>query len=231
MDVVHAEMGRGWVWGSGRGVVTVRFETAETGPGPVRSFKIDDPALHPWRPSRRRPTAGLQCRTCTNDIADIAPRSGSFTARVVAYAALRELIPVFPVVRPAASPTPASPRARSRRCWSSGRRPTSCSRCRREPGPTPCRAAACSCWRPRSTPGASRCGRPSRRTPRSPAVRPLGPSGSLVSGTYEAYVYDHLTPSSARTPTARSSPRVRRAPSCSTCSPPPRRRRSSRCGA
>ncbi len=50
MDVEHAEQGRGWVWGSGRGVVTVRFETAATGPGPVRSFKIDDPHLQPWRP-------------------------------------------------------------------------------------------------------------------------------------------------------------------------------------
>ncbi|MDQ4053427.1 MAG: DNA polymerase IV [Actinomycetota bacterium] len=50
MDVVHAELGRGWVWGSGRGVVTVRFETAETPPGPVRSFPIDDPALTPWQP-------------------------------------------------------------------------------------------------------------------------------------------------------------------------------------
>ena len=50
MDVVHEEMGRGWVWGSGRGVVTVRFETAETPPGPVRSFSIDDPALTPWAP-------------------------------------------------------------------------------------------------------------------------------------------------------------------------------------
>jgi DNA polymerase-4 len=50
MDVVHGEMGRGWVWGSGRGVVTVRFETAETGPGPVRSYPVDDPALEPWRP-------------------------------------------------------------------------------------------------------------------------------------------------------------------------------------
>jgi DNA polymerase-4 len=50
MDVEHAEMGRGWVWGSGRGVVTVRFETAETPPGPVRSYPIDDPALTPWRP-------------------------------------------------------------------------------------------------------------------------------------------------------------------------------------
>ena len=43
MDVVHAEHGRGWVWGSGRGVVTVRFETAETGPGRVLSLAADDP--------------------------------------------------------------------------------------------------------------------------------------------------------------------------------------------
>jgi DNA polymerase IV len=50
MDVEHAEHGRGWVWGSGRGVVTVRFETAGTPPGPVRSFKADDPELTPWRP-------------------------------------------------------------------------------------------------------------------------------------------------------------------------------------
>ncbi|WP_193607129.1 DNA polymerase IV [Nocardioides lijunqiniae] len=50
MDVVHAELGRGWVWGSGRGVVTVRFETAETPAGPVRSFPIDDPDLVAWDP-------------------------------------------------------------------------------------------------------------------------------------------------------------------------------------
>ena len=50
MDVVHDEMGRGWVWGSGRGVVTVRFETAGTQPGPVRSYAVDDPALRPWAP-------------------------------------------------------------------------------------------------------------------------------------------------------------------------------------
>jgi DNA polymerase IV len=48
MDVVHAEMGRGWVWGSGRGVVTVRFETAETPAGPVRSYAADDPDLQPY---------------------------------------------------------------------------------------------------------------------------------------------------------------------------------------
>jgi DNA polymerase-4 len=51
MDVEHDELGRGWVWGSGRGVVTVRFETAETEPGPVRSYPVDDPALHVWLPA------------------------------------------------------------------------------------------------------------------------------------------------------------------------------------
>jgi DNA polymerase IV len=50
MDVVHGEHGRGWVWGSGRGIVTVRFETAETPPGPVRSLPADDPGLSAWRP-------------------------------------------------------------------------------------------------------------------------------------------------------------------------------------
>ena len=49
-DVVHDEHGRGWVWGSGRGVVTVRFETRESPAGPVRSFAVDDPALHRWQP-------------------------------------------------------------------------------------------------------------------------------------------------------------------------------------
>ena len=48
MDVVHTEMGRGWVWGSGRGVVTVRFETATTPAGPVRSYAVDDPELSAW---------------------------------------------------------------------------------------------------------------------------------------------------------------------------------------
>jgi DNA polymerase-4 len=38
-------LGPGWVWGSGLGRVTVRFETAETGPGPVRTFGSDDPDL------------------------------------------------------------------------------------------------------------------------------------------------------------------------------------------
>ena len=46
LDVEHDQHGRGWVWGSGLGRVTVRFETRETPPGPVRTFAHDDPALH-----------------------------------------------------------------------------------------------------------------------------------------------------------------------------------------
>lgn len=49
MDVVHETEGRGWVWGSGRGVVTVRFETATSPAGPVRSYAVDDPALSLWQ--------------------------------------------------------------------------------------------------------------------------------------------------------------------------------------
>lgn len=45
-DVVHDTWGQGWVWGAGLGRVTVRFETADTPPGPVRTFRRDDPALN-----------------------------------------------------------------------------------------------------------------------------------------------------------------------------------------
>ncbi|MGB3828660.1 MAG: DNA polymerase IV [Ornithinimicrobium sp.] len=44
-DVIHTEHGPGWVWGSGAGVVTVRFEGPRTQRGPVRSFRADDPQL------------------------------------------------------------------------------------------------------------------------------------------------------------------------------------------
>jgi DNA polymerase-4 len=54
MDVEHTCFGPGWVWGSGRGRVTVRFETAETGPGPIHTLPIDDSDLRPASP--RRPT-------------------------------------------------------------------------------------------------------------------------------------------------------------------------------
>jgi DNA polymerase-4 len=45
-DVRHETYGLGWVWGSGLGRVTVRFETRDTPPGPVRTFAVDDPELH-----------------------------------------------------------------------------------------------------------------------------------------------------------------------------------------
>ena len=44
-DIYHDVLGRGWVWGAGRGRVTVRFETRLTGIGRVRTFHADDPAL------------------------------------------------------------------------------------------------------------------------------------------------------------------------------------------
>jgi DNA polymerase-4 len=44
-DVEHANLGRGWVWGSRKGLVTVRFESRMTSVGPVRTFAADDPAL------------------------------------------------------------------------------------------------------------------------------------------------------------------------------------------
>ncbi|WP_019855184.1 DNA polymerase IV [Actinopolyspora mortivallis] len=44
-DVYHPEWGHGWVQGAGHGRVSVRFETAETGPGPMRTLAVDDPEL------------------------------------------------------------------------------------------------------------------------------------------------------------------------------------------
>ncbi len=50
-DVRHGEHGHGWVQGCGHGVVTVRFETRTTGPGPARTFAEDDEALHSGDPA------------------------------------------------------------------------------------------------------------------------------------------------------------------------------------
>ena len=59
-DVVHVRHGPGWVWGSGLGRVTVRFETARTPPGPVHTFRLDDPdlALSPRLSPEEDPVAG-----------------------------------------------------------------------------------------------------------------------------------------------------------------------------
>jgi len=44
-DVAHPEFGHGWVQGAGHGVMTVRFETRGSGPGPVRTFAADTPEI------------------------------------------------------------------------------------------------------------------------------------------------------------------------------------------
>ncbi|MFK4146102.1 DNA polymerase IV [Streptomyces sp. NPDC004065] len=49
-DVRHSEYGHGWVQGSGLGRVTVRFETPDSEPGRVRTFRTDDPGLEPADP-------------------------------------------------------------------------------------------------------------------------------------------------------------------------------------
>ncbi|GAA1989961.1 DNA polymerase IV [Kitasatospora viridis] len=59
-DVVHEELGAGWVQGSGVGRVTVRFETPDSPPGRVRTFKVDDPALAPADPLPLRPPVEQQ---------------------------------------------------------------------------------------------------------------------------------------------------------------------------
>lgn len=49
-DVTHRAHGHGWVQGSGDSVVTVRFETARTGPGKALTLTVDDPDLAPADP-------------------------------------------------------------------------------------------------------------------------------------------------------------------------------------
>ena len=44
-DVAHVEYGHGWVQGAGHGVMTVRFETRGSGPGPARTLRADDPNI------------------------------------------------------------------------------------------------------------------------------------------------------------------------------------------
>jgi DNA polymerase-4 len=61
-DAEHIEWGRGWVQGSGLGRVSVRFETSATGPGPLRTLRLDDPALRavdplPYTPRPDTPVA------------------------------------------------------------------------------------------------------------------------------------------------------------------------------
>ena len=67
MDVSHDDHGRGWVWGAGHGIVTVRFETRHTGVGPVRSLRADDPALHVAAPLMLAVTRSAQQAEFVNE--------------------------------------------------------------------------------------------------------------------------------------------------------------------
>jgi DNA polymerase-4 len=53
-DVTHTRYGHGWVQGAGHGVMTVRFETRSTGPGPVHTMPDDSPDV-----SRANPVDSL----------------------------------------------------------------------------------------------------------------------------------------------------------------------------
>jgi DNA polymerase-4 len=53
-DVKHLELGHGWVQGAGHGVVTARFETRASGPGPARTFPAETGDL-----ARANPTDSL----------------------------------------------------------------------------------------------------------------------------------------------------------------------------
>jgi DNA polymerase-4 len=53
-DVVHTAHGHGWIQGAGHGVMTVRFETRSTGPGPAHTLRSDDPEV-----SRANPVDSL----------------------------------------------------------------------------------------------------------------------------------------------------------------------------
>ncbi|WP_051407087.1 DNA polymerase IV [Nocardia sp. CNY236] len=55
MDVTHPRYGHGWVQGAGSSVMTVRFETRSTGPGPAHTFALDNTEL-----TRADPLGSLQ---------------------------------------------------------------------------------------------------------------------------------------------------------------------------
>jgi DNA polymerase-4 len=49
-DVTHTVHGHGWVQGAGHGVMTVRFETRSSGPGPVHTLPDDTPDIRRANP-------------------------------------------------------------------------------------------------------------------------------------------------------------------------------------
>lgn len=44
-DVTHTSYGHGWVQGAGHGVMTIRFETRDSGPGPAHTLPVGSPEV------------------------------------------------------------------------------------------------------------------------------------------------------------------------------------------
>jgi DNA polymerase IV len=70
-DVAHTEFGHGWVQGAGHGVMTVRFETRSTGPGPVHTFADDAPEI-----DRANPVDSLDWPEYVSDLASRSAPAG-----------------------------------------------------------------------------------------------------------------------------------------------------------
>ncbi|MCV7201647.1 DNA polymerase IV [Mycolicibacterium peregrinum] len=64
-DVAHPDHGHGWIQGAGHGVMTVRFETRASGPGPARTFPDDTPGF-----SRADPVDSLDWGDYLSGLAD-----------------------------------------------------------------------------------------------------------------------------------------------------------------
>ena len=63
-DVAHTEHGHGWLQGAGHGVMTIRFETRSTGPGPVYTFPDDAAGI-----ARANPVDSLDWPDYLSDLA------------------------------------------------------------------------------------------------------------------------------------------------------------------
>jgi DNA polymerase-4 len=76
-DVVHTEHGHGWIQGAGHGVMTIRFETRSTGPGPVHTFPDDTAGIERANPvdSLDWPEYVSDLATRSREAGDIGPRS------------------------------------------------------------------------------------------------------------------------------------------------------------